>query len=165
MYQSCLRYLAARNFMLSGTGTFTPYDKSKPWWVWGFQAFILSPSLIFWSKKLIWWTRYGFFLFQKLLLKNAKTLLAFFNNDFRNKKNPYRVHQINFLLQNINDGDKMKAWKPQTHHSLLLSYGGKVPVPDSMKFLAARYLKPSSDKSPLILSCSKWISWAYFRKK
>ena len=24
-----LRYLAARNFMLSGTGTFPPYDKSK----------------------------------------------------------------------------------------------------------------------------------------
>ena len=35
--------------------------------------------------------------------------LVFFSNDFRNKKNPYHTHQINFLLQNINDGDKMKA--------------------------------------------------------
>ena len=34
---------------------------------------------------------------------------AFFSNDFRNKKNPYRDHQINFLLHNINDGDKMNA--------------------------------------------------------
>ena len=34
------------------------------------------------------------------------------------KKNPYRVHQINFLLQNINDGDKMKAWKHLTHHRM-----------------------------------------------
>ena len=52
--------------------------------------------------------------------------LRFLATNFRNKKNPYRVHQVNFLLQNINDGDKMKAWKPLTHHGLLLSYGGKV---------------------------------------
>ena len=52
--------------------------------------------------------------------------LAFFSNGFRNKKNPYRDLQINFLLQNINDSDKMKPWKPQTHHGLLLSDGGKV---------------------------------------
>ena len=51
---------------------------------------------------------------------------AFFSNDFRNKKNPYRVHQVNFLLQNINDGDKMKAWKHLTHHGMTKSYGWKV---------------------------------------
>ena len=27
-------------------------------------------------------------------------------------------HQINFLLQNINNGDKMKAWKPLTSHDM-----------------------------------------------
>ena len=43
------------------------------------------------------------------VLVTANRVLAFFSNDFWNKKNPYRVHQINFLLQNINDGDKMKA--------------------------------------------------------
>ena len=38
--------------------------------------------------------------------------------------------------------DEFEAFKPQTHHGLLLSYGVKVPVrADSMKFLAARYLK------------------------
>jgi hypothetical protein len=43
------------------------------------------------------------------MARNAKTPPAFFSNDFRNKKNPYSYHQIIFLLQNINDGDKMKA--------------------------------------------------------
>ena len=51
---------------------------------------------------------------------------AFFSNDFRNKKYPYRVHQINFMLQNINDCDKMKAWKHLTHHGMTKSYGWKV---------------------------------------
>ena len=52
--------------------------------------------------------------------------LRFLATNFRNKKNPYRVHQVNFLLQNINDGDKMKAWKHLTHHGMTKSYGWKV---------------------------------------
>ena len=35
--------------------TFEGHDLVMPWGVRGFQAFISSPLMIFWSKKLIWW--------------------------------------------------------------------------------------------------------------
>ena len=46
--------------------TFEGHDLVMPWGVRGFQAFISSLLLIFWSKKLIWLSRYCLFL---LLLK------------------------------------------------------------------------------------------------
>ena len=58
----------------------------------------------------------------------------------------------------------MMSWKNK-HFSLL-------PYFKILNFWNNDYLilpiflpKPSSDKLPLIPSCSKWISWAYFRKK
>ena len=68
--------------------------------------------------------------------------LCVFSNSFRNKNKGDRDNQINFSLQNINAGDEMKAWKSLTPHNMYKSYPSKVrAVPDSMKFLAARYLK------------------------
>ena len=49
------------------------------------------------------------FIVPEVNAKKAKTLPVFFSNDIRNNKIPYSYHQIIFFLQNINDGDKMKA--------------------------------------------------------
>ena len=118
--------------------TFEGYDLFMLWGVRDFQAFISSPAMIFWSKKLIWSFRYPLFL---LLLK-WMAILCVFSNSFRNKNKGGWDNQINFSLQNINAGDEMNAWKFLTPHNMYKSYPSKVrAVPDSMKFLAARYLK------------------------
>ena len=111
------------------------------WGVRGFQAFISSPALIFWCKKLIWLSRYPLFLLLLKWMAILSQFLCVFSNSFRNKNKGDRDNQINFSLQNINAGDEMKAWKSLTPHNMYKSYPSKVrAVPDSMKFLAARYL-------------------------
>ena len=112
------------------------------WGVRDFQAFISSPALIFWSKKLIWLSRYPLFLLLLKWMAILSQFLCVFSNSFRNKNKGDRDNQINFSLQNINAGDEMNAWKFLTPHNMYKSYPSKVrAVPDSMKFLAARYLK------------------------
>ena len=51
--------------------TFEGHDLVMPWGVRGFQAFISSPLMIFWSKKLIWWVLRPMFLLLNLLQKTA----------------------------------------------------------------------------------------------
>ena len=105
--------------------TFEGYGLFILWGVRDFQAFIPSPALIFWSKKVIWLGR--------------------------NKNKGYLANQNNLLLQNINAGDEMKAWKPLTPHNIRKSYPSKVLyLICSMKFQAAcRYL----NASPYTYSC------------
>ena len=126
-FTTYLWYLAARNFMLSGTArTFEGYDLYMLWGVRDFQAFISSPALIFWSEKLIWLSRCPLFLFLKLLLKTHKNWLKIAIHFSNSKNKGYRDNQINFLLQNINAGDEMKAWKSLTPHNMNKSYPSKV---------------------------------------
>ena len=58
----------------------------------------------------------------------------------------------------------MISWKNK-HFSLLTFFEIFDFWNNDYLILPIFWPKPSSDKSPLIPSCSKWISWAYFRKK
>ena len=121
--------------------TFEGYDLFMLWGVRDFQAFISSPALIFWSKKLIWLSRCPLFLLLLKWMASLSQFICVFSNSFRNKNKGDQDNQINFSLQNINAGDEMKAWKSLTPHNMYKSYPSKVrAVTDSMKFLAARYL-------------------------
>ena len=51
--------------------TFEGHDLVMPWGVRGFQAFISSPLMIFWSKKSIWWVLRPMFLLLNSLQKTA----------------------------------------------------------------------------------------------
>ena len=96
-----------------------------------------------------------------LLLKWMAILSQFlwvFSYSYRNKNKGDRDNQINFSLQNINAGNEMKAWKSLTPHNIYKSYPSKVSaVPDSMKFLAARYLNIS-----LVRHYLELFKWLYF---
>ena len=58
----------------------------------------------------------------------------------------------------------MISWKNK-HFSLLTFFEISDFWNNDYLILPIFWPKPSSDKLPLIPSCSKWISWAYFRKK
>ena len=64
------------------------------------------------------------------------------------------------------------SWGLQWHPLFWMQYFSLLTFFEILDFWNNDYLilpifwpKPSSDKLPLIPSCSKWISWAYFRKK
>ena len=58
----------------------------------------------------------------------------------------------------------MISWKNK-HFSLLTFFEILDFWNNDYLILPIFWPKPSSDKLPLIPSCTKWISWAYFQKK
>ena len=102
-------------------------------------------------KKLIDFCHFEFWESEKIPVKTIRNgHFKFFCNEFRSKNMGRSYHQINFLLQNINNGDKMKAWKHLTPHSMSNTYRSKVlffAVPEIMKILASRYLKAICSKN------------------
>ena len=98
-----LRYLAARNFMLSGTALLRGCEELGT----SSLHFITSIDIL---KQII-----NLIVPVPLIFTVAKMngnlcqFLCIFSNSFRNKNKGDRDNQINFLLQNINAGDEMKA--------------------------------------------------------
>ena len=125
-----IRYLAARNFMLSGTALLRGMTYSYCEELGTFKpSFHHQSVLIFWNKRLIWFGRCPLFLYLKLLLTWMAILSQFlcvFSNSFKHKNKGHRPNQINFLLKDINACDEMKTWKSLTPRNMNKSYPSKM---------------------------------------
>ena len=93
----------------------------------------------------------------------------FFQNSFSKFSKKYFFLNFHFFFSKFwkNVSKKkfyMISWKNK-HFSLLTFFEIFDFWNNDYLILPIFWPKPSSDKSPLITSCSKWISWAYCRKK